>query len=134
MTLISSLLVFALAVCPYINIFWGEFTFDDLFAVVQNGDIKTTSPISNILIHDFWGQNLYSTSSHKSFRPLTTLSFRLNYAFDELDPFYYHVANVILHGIVSVLVLFLAKVVFNGLRTKEEKIGKMNEMLQQDLG
>ena len=37
--------------------------------------------------HDFWGTPLRSNLSNKSFRPLTVLSFRMNYSMHELDPF-----------------------------------------------
>ena len=36
--------------------------------------------------HDFWGQDLASGGSHKSWRPLTVLSFRLNAAAAGLEP------------------------------------------------
>ena len=41
--------------------------------------------------------------SHKSYRPLCVLTFRLNYLISELDPMTYHLVNVMLHGIVCVL-------------------------------
>lgn len=43
--------------------------------------------------------------SHKSYRPLTVLTFRLNYLLTELSPASYHLFNVVLH--VAVCVLFL---------------------------
>lgn len=39
--------------------------------------------------------------SHKSYRPLTVLSFRLTYLFHGLEPLGYHLANVLLHAVVS---------------------------------
>lgn len=43
--------------------------------------------------------------SHKSYRPLTVLTFRLNYLFSELSAASYHLLNVVLHGVVCVLFL-----------------------------
>lgn len=43
--------------------------------------------------------------SHKSYRPLTVLTFRLNYLFSELSAASYHLLNVILHAVVCVLFL-----------------------------
>ncbi len=51
-------------------------------AIVQNQDVChgsglfTTLP--DMLQNDFWGARM-NVSAHKSFRPLTTLSFRLSY-------------------------------------------------------
>lgn len=39
-------------------------------------DLKPTTPLNNIWSNDFWGSNLSSNSSHKSYRPLTVLTFR----------------------------------------------------------
>ncbi|KAF8777395.1 Protein O-mannosyl-transferase TMTC3 like protein [Argiope bruennichi] len=41
--------------------------------------------------------------SHKSYRPLTVLSFRLNYSVHELETFGYHVVNILLHACVCIL-------------------------------
>lgn len=43
--------------------------------------------------------------SHKSYRPLTVLTFRLNYLFSELTAASYHLLNVVLHAAVCVLFL-----------------------------
>ena len=47
--------------------------------------------------------SVFQEHSHKSYRPLTTLTFRANYLLDGLRPFGYHVVNVALHAAVSVL-------------------------------
>lgn len=39
-------------------------------------DLKPATPLNNIWSNDFWGSNLSSNSSHKSYRPLTVLTFR----------------------------------------------------------
>ena len=43
--------------------------------------------------------------SHKSYRPLTVLTFRLNYLLSELSAPSYHLLNVVLHAVVCVLFL-----------------------------
>lgn len=39
-------------------------------------DLRPATPLNNIWSNDFWGTNLSSNSSHKSYRPLTVLTFR----------------------------------------------------------
>lgn len=41
-------------------------------------------------------------SSHKSYRPLTVLTYRWNYVLAELDPWGFHLVNILLH-IITVL-------------------------------
>jgi len=46
---------------------------------------------------------LFQEKSHKSYRPLCVLTFRLNYMLSELDPWSYHLLNVVLHAVVCVM-------------------------------
>ena len=55
-------------------------------AIVKNQDLKPETPISNIWYDDFWGTPLRDSGSHKSYRPLVVLTFRLNYAIHKLNP------------------------------------------------
>lgn len=52
----------------------GAFVFDDTEAILHNEDVK--SKTWEFLFNDFWGTSLLHKSSHKSYRPLTILSFR----------------------------------------------------------
>lgn len=54
----------------------GDFVFDDFEAVVNNKDVNWNTSIFNLLKHDFWGANISSSNSHKSYRPLTVFTFR----------------------------------------------------------
>jgi protein O-mannosyl-transferase len=50
-------------------------------------DLRPQTPLLKLMEDDFWGAPLRSNASNKSFRPLTVLSFRINYALHQLDPF-----------------------------------------------
>ena len=77
-------------------------------AILENPDILPSTPWRNIWWNDFWGTPLSHSGSHKSYRPLTVLSFKLNYMAGQLDPKGYHATNVILHSVTSGLVFVLA--------------------------
>lgn len=66
-------------------------------------------PAWKILVDDFWGAPLTNTNSHKSYRPLTTLSYRINYMLSAFQPFTYHLVNVVLHATACALVLVYAR-------------------------
>jgi hypothetical protein len=64
------------ALSCYLNGLTGEFVHDDIPAVTQNKDVLGLSPLSHVFRNDFWGTAMGDVNSHKSYRPLTTLSFR----------------------------------------------------------
>ncbi|CAH1984741.1 unnamed protein product [Acanthoscelides obtectus] len=60
----------------YANGLSGDFVHDDIPAVAGNRDVAGDRPISDILVNDFWGTPMAHADSHKSYRPLTTITFR----------------------------------------------------------
>lgn len=78
-------------------------------AIKTNQDLLPETPWINIFYDDFWGTLLTHSGSHKSYRPICTLSFRLNYALGGLDPWGYHLINVVLHGAATALFSSLSK-------------------------
>lgn len=62
--------------------------------------------------NDFWGTPLTHSGSHKSYRPLCVLTFRLNHWLGEFDPWGYHLTNVLLHALVSAVFTKLASSIF----------------------
>ena len=71
-------IVTGLAIICYFNTLFGTFVFDDTEAIIKNRDVLPTTPLSEIFRNDFWGTNISLNSSHKSYRPLTVLTFRYN--------------------------------------------------------
>ncbi|KAG7204739.1 hypothetical protein KM043_005153 [Ampulex compressa] len=64
------------AVGCYLNALGGDFVHDDIPAVVRNKDVLAQTPLASVLTDDFWGTPMQDVNSHKSYRPLTTLTFR----------------------------------------------------------
>ena len=87
----------------YLNSLLCGFVFDDLSAIRDNKDLRPTSPLTNIFRNDFWGVSMQAEQSHKSYRPLCVLSFRLNYLLQGLSPLGYHLVNLELHVLVTLL-------------------------------
>ncbi|XP_010785959.1 transmembrane and TPR repeat-containing protein 2, partial [Notothenia coriiceps] len=83
-------------------------------AIKTNQDLLPETPWTNIFYDDFWGTLLTHSGSHKSYRPLCTLSFRLNHAVGGLEPWGYHLVNVALHGAVTGLFTSLARLLLGG--------------------
>ena len=99
-----------LSLICYWNSLQGELVHDDIFAIRDNPDIRPSAPLSQLLRNDFWGKPMSSALSHKSYRPLTVLTFRSNYFLHELVPLGYHVVNVALHTAAVLLFYWFCKV------------------------
>ena len=100
------------AVLLYLNTYNAELVFDDFAAVEENMDLRPMSPWTNLLWHDFWGYDITHHSSHKSYRPLCTATYKINYLLHELEPMGYHLGNVLVNAVVCYLFFLLSGRVF----------------------
>ncbi|KDD74556.1 hypothetical protein H632_c1228p0, partial [Helicosporidium sp. ATCC 50920] len=75
----TPLLAVILSLALYTASLRGGFVYDDRFTVVTNKDVTGEVSAWGILVHDYWGQDLRSPMSHKSYRPLTTALFRVQH-------------------------------------------------------
>ncbi|KAK9712179.1 Protein O-mannosyl-transferase TMTC, DUF1736 [Popillia japonica] len=89
----------------YCNSLFGSFVFDDAEAIVKNKDILPSTPLINVFKNDFGGTDVSLYTSHKSYRPITILSYRLNMIVSgsNLSAFQFHLMNVLLYIALSVL-------------------------------
>eukprot|EP00117_Sycon_ciliatum_P018529 scpid9666/ scgid6106/ Transmembrane and TPR repeat-containing protein 1 len=111
--LIGEAVVLLLAASCYMNSLRGDFVHDDIFAIKENHDLRPETPLRQLFVDDFWGTQMSSPKSHKSYRPLCVLTFRLNYLVSGLTPYHYHLCNVVLHAVASNLFMIVAhEVVF----------------------
>ena len=108
------LLCALVAIAAYYNSLQCGLAFDDDSAIRKNKDLRPElRSWWDLLRHDFWGATLTHPESHKSYRPLTVATFRLNYMLHELQPLGYHLVNVLLHSAVCYLYVLLCGVVFS---------------------
>jgi len=102
--LIGLTIVLVSLVC-FANNLTGKFIYDDYLVVVDNTSIKSLSNIPSLFFQSYFGKdNLAGT-----YRPLTTISFALNYTIAGLEPYSYHLANIIINAINSLLVYWIVK-------------------------
>ncbi|CAB3369115.1 Hypothetical predicted protein, partial [Cloeon dipterum] len=107
-TLASCGLAFAL----YYNTLDAGFVYDDSRAILTNQDVLPSTPVARVWQDDFWGTPLGHSGSHKSYRPLTVLSFRVNYLLHGFRPQGYHLFNVLLHCVATALVARTGRLLF----------------------
>uniref|UniRef100_A0A8C5HNG2 dolichyl-phosphate-mannose--protein mannosyltransferase n=1 Tax=Gouania willdenowi TaxID=441366 RepID=A0A8C5HNG2_GOUWI len=98
----------------YGNSLCGELVHDDVWAIVNNPDVRVGSSLRTIFTNDFWGKKMADNTSHKSYRPLCILTFKLNILLGGMTPLYFHLVNVSLHCAVTCLLMHMCKhCVFN---------------------
>jgi hypothetical protein len=87
----------------YVPTLQSPFVYDDLLEIVRNTSIRDLSQVATVL-------RGYPA------RPFTNLSYAIDFARSGLNPFAYHVTNVLLHGVNVVLVFALVRLLI--LRTR----------------
>uniref|UniRef100_A0A8D0FBX6 DUF1736 domain-containing protein n=1 Tax=Strix occidentalis caurina TaxID=311401 RepID=A0A8D0FBX6_STROC len=93
------------------------FVHDDVWAIVNNPDVRAATPVAAAFANDFWGKRMAENTSHKSYRPLCVLTFKLNILLAGMNPFYFHAVNVILHCLVTLVLMYTCdKAVFKDCR------------------
>ena len=115
---LADFIVVSLSLVCYWNSLECDLVHDDVFAIKDNQDLRSGTPWLSLFKNDFWGKSMADNISHKSYRPLTVATFRLNYSIHGLRPFGYHFVNALLHTTVSVLFLhFCTRHVFHDEKT-----------------
>lgn len=89
-------LVTCVAIVVYLGSLGHGFPFDDTIQVLRNERIRRLAEIPSILTNPTWPGYVY--------RPLPTLTYALTHALFGLAPWAYHLTNVVLHGLVTLLV------------------------------
>jgi len=78
--------------------------FMDDAMIVKNRNVYEPIDWRRIMGTDYWGLEMFDGSwTHKSFRPLAVLTFRLNYWLHGFDSAGFHLTNLLLHTLSSVL-------------------------------
>jgi Flp pilus assembly protein TadD len=84
----------------------GEFVYDDRFIIVENEAVGDPSEWGRFFTEGTWaGAGIESTN----YRPLPMLTFGLNHAVGGLEPFGYHLANLLAHLANAILLFVLAR-------------------------
>ncbi|HOY31095.1 MAG TPA: tetratricopeptide repeat protein [Bacteroidales bacterium] len=109
-------IIVVLGILIYSNSFKGSFYFDDNIHIVDNSKIRNLNDVKT-----WWN---YSPN-----RPISMFSFVLNYHFNQLDAWYYHLVNLIIHLINGLLVWWLTLLLFSAPGLKDNPAGKHKYIL-----
>jgi protein O-mannosyl-transferase len=102
----------ALCAGLYANSLQGEFHYDDFHSLVDNPHVRSAANIGRF----FLDPDMFSADPDKSmYRPLLLCTYALNYALGQYDVLGYHLFNMALHALASVLVAALATRLVGGI-------------------
>jgi len=94
-----------LACAVYLPALSAQFTFDDQYIIVDNPVVAGEGGLKAIFTRHYWAAE---DSAGSLYRPLAILSYRINFLLAGLDPWSYHLVNLVLHGLVTATLLHLA--------------------------
>ena len=100
------ILVSSFSLLLYLNATYGKFVYDDFKIIVENCFIKEWKYFPKIFTKDY-----FTISGEMSYRPIVTISYFVDYAIWRLNPFGFHLTNVILHTLNAVLFYLLLNAV-----------------------
>jgi len=98
-------LLSVLCLVVYYNSLSNGFVYDDYGSIVEN---KYIAQPGRFLASIFSQSYFQIAGLEASYRPVATLSYFLIYAVAKLNPFYYHLASLLLHTLNAILVYWLA--------------------------
>ena len=102
------ILIGALSAITRLPCLLGDFLTEDLPAIVYNQDVSgENASWTSTFKNDFHGGN--KSASHKPYRPLTTLTFRLNVVLFGNSSTIFHLVNILLHSINCLLAYQVVK-------------------------
>jgi tetratricopeptide (TPR) repeat protein len=105
-----AVLVALVAVAVYANTLWCGFVFDDGHVILNNEWITDFSYIGEVFLSSAWGFEAETSSNY--YRPLMHVVFMIDYHIYGLSPWGYHLVNIIVHAVNSILVYLLACYLF----------------------
>jgi len=100
-----------LSVILYINTLNNAFVYDDAYIIAKNHFITAFKNLPKIFSQDY-----FYGSGELSYRPVVTLTYFIDHAIWQLNPFGYHLTNVILHIINVALFFIFTKNIFKNYR------------------
>ncbi|MBN1621128.1 MAG: tetratricopeptide repeat protein [Endomicrobiales bacterium] len=109
----SVALIIGISFGVYFNTLKNEFVHDDEFIVENNSLIRSPSNLPKIFSSNYWAGTKYEKET-LLYRPLVITSFAFDYKLWGKNPAGYHLTNIILNTINSVLVYFLTFFIFSG--------------------
>ena len=117
-------LIVLISAVVYYNSLHAPFIFDDMHKIVENPDIKQLKYIKTRLIYPY-NKEYHNFKRNDPSRPLTFLTFTLNYHFCKLNTFGYTFPDLVISRTVNFVFLIIIYVVVKTPNIPPEPIIKL---------
>src|SRR4030042_3962469 len=111
--LVFSLLLLTLNLFIFLPSMKGSFIWDNKYFISENPDILSQGFLKRFLFSPFGGAEGFDENSPKAgqnrqfYRPLTSFSYWLDFKILGFDPAAFHLTNILLHLLNSILLFFI---------------------------
>lgn len=103
---VNVFILVAVLLIVYLNSLQNTFVYDDVFTITDNYFIRDWSNFFALFTHDY-----FQSSGEVTYRPVVTLSYFIDYSIWRLNPFGFHLTNILLHAVNGVLVYILLSMI-----------------------
>lgn len=103
---VNILLITLFSVIVFSNMFTNQFVYDDKDIVVENDFIKDWNNAPKIFSSDY-----FNLSQEGTYRPITTLTFFIDYSLWGLNVFGYHLTNLLFHILNAILIYLILSLI-----------------------
>src|SRR5688572_16189427 len=101
--------VIAAALVVYANTLWNGFAYDDVWIIQRNDRVHQLADLGRIWLTPYWPS---FGSQLGLYRPFAIFAFAIEWAISGGAPWFFHLVNVLLHALVSVMVFVLIEKLF----------------------
>lgn len=102
------LLIVVISIALYANTLKNGFVYDDTDTIVNNLLIKDVNNLPGLVSKETY----FTLSGEASYRPIATFTYFVDYALYGLKPLGYHLTNILLHTVNSVLFYIFLTLIF----------------------
>lgn len=103
------LAVLVIVAAVYAQVLGGPFVWDDRALILRDPLVRLLHPVGAYFAHGFWRSSAAGAAPRGYYRPLTTLSYALDYALSGPNPGAFHLTNLLFHLINVAFVFVLAR-------------------------
>ncbi len=106
-------LIAAVSFAVYFNALFNGFVWDDEYTVVQNTLLRDVRNLPAFFTQNVWSLKTDATGAASNyFRPIMNVIFMINYHVFGLQPWGFHLINILFHAAISILVYLIALELF----------------------
>ena len=104
------LIIAVLTFIVFANTLKNDFVFDDRYVIIKNPVIQKLD-LREIFTSNYVPTT--DTSIAPGYRPITTLTFAIDYQIAKLTPLFYHLINILIHSFNAILAFLIALKILN---------------------